>query len=61
MISKLIASINTHKHLHHQDNNIYLNSEVDEEGHHSINLHSNFRKGSSLPIMALGDTLLSVH
>ena len=61
MIIKLSASINAHRHHHHQNNDINLNSEVGEEGHYSINLHRNFRKGSSLPIMALGDTLLSVH
>ena len=60
MIGK-IFSINAHRHLHHQDNNINLNSEVDEEGHHCYKLHTHNKKGSSLPITALGDTLLIVH
>ena len=58
---KAIFKTNAHRHLHHQDNDINLNSEVDEEGHHCYMLHRNNTKGSSLPITALGDTLFIVH
>ena len=63
MIKSLLAVSKVHSHLHHDDNEIYLNNEVDENGHHCNNvmsIYSIYKKGSSLPIMVFGDTLFSV-